>query len=57
MQNETRRAVVEFVKQWSLANSERWQGVSRVGGRLSVGFETIVGCLVKPCLTQIVRGL
>ena len=36
---KTRRAVVEFVKQWSLANSERWQGVSRVGGLFSAGLK------------------
>ena len=36
---KTRRAVVEFVKQWSLVNSERWQRVSRVGGLLSAGLK------------------
>ena len=54
---KTRRAVVEFVKQWSIANSERWQGVSRVGGLLSVGFATIAGYLLSPCLTQIAQGI
>ena len=36
---KTRRAVVEFMKQLSLANNERWQGVSRVGGLFSAGLK------------------
>ena len=36
---KTRHAVVEFMKQLSLANNERWQGVSLVGGLFSAGLK------------------
>ena len=50
---ETRLAVVELVRQWSVANSERGQGVFRVVGLLSAGFATNAGCLLSPCHTVV----